>query len=52
MTESDPASPDVNQLAGFAQEELREKTPDEGKGYIGEFSPEFVNGEIFRLLDT
>lgn len=45
----------VSNKHDFNNEQLveleREKTPDEGKGYIGEFSHEFVNGEIFRLFD-
>ena len=28
------------------------RTPDEGKGYIDEFSADFINGEIFRLFDV
>ncbi len=28
------------------------RTPDEGKGYIGEFSTDFINAEIFKLFDV
>lgn len=28
------------------------RTPDEGKGYIDEFSTDFINAEIFRLFDV
>lgn len=28
------------------------RTPDEVKGYIDEFSADFINGEIFRLFDV
>ena len=27
------------------------KTPDEGRGYIGEFSTDYINAEIFKLFD-
>lgn len=34
-----------------SENEVR-RTPDEGKGYIGEFSTDFVNAEIFKLFDV
>lgn len=34
-----------------SEKEVR-RTLDEGKGYIGEFSTDFINAEIFKLFDS
>lgn len=45
-----PASDGYGEEAGEI-EEAPQLTPDEGKGYVDEFSADFVNAEIFRVLD-
>lgn len=41
----------ADEVGNSSSEDVR-RTPDEGNGYIGEFSTDYINMEIFKLFDV